>query len=223
MVERETTSRPPLRQHLELQFATPIVAYPWPDSDALNDDLRTLILAVEKNKPGMTKSNVAGWHSDADFFSWDAECVKALFERVRILALELTSTICRVDAGKATATLQGNAWANVVRSGNYHVVHNHTGSNWSGVYYVCTGEPHPDTQVSGVLEFVDPRLGANLVPMPGEPFGRRLRIRPKPGLMLVFPSWLQHFVHPYVGTQERIAVSFNVSVLNFRVRDDKSA
>jgi hypothetical protein len=31
--------------------------------------------------------------------------------------------------------------------------------------------------------------------------------------MIVFPSWLQHFVHPYFGGAERISVAFNVSIL----------
>jgi hypothetical protein len=31
--------------------------------------------------------------------------------------------------------------------------------------------------------------------------------------MIVFPGWLQHFVHPYFGSGERISIAFNVSVL----------
>jgi hypothetical protein len=28
---------------------------------------------------------------------------------------------------------------------------------------------------------------------------------------VVFPSWLHHWVHPYVGDAPRIAISFNVA------------
>jgi hypothetical protein len=40
----------------------------------------------------------------------------------------------------------------------------------------------------------------------------RYLIDPAPGLMIVFPSWLKHMVHPYYGTGERISVAFNVEV-----------
>ncbi|TAN08894.1 MAG: hypothetical protein EPN45_08130, partial [Rhizobiaceae bacterium] len=36
--------------------------------------------------------------------------------------------------------------------------------------------------------------------------------RPKPGLMVLFPSWLFHQVRPYRGTHERISVAFNLGV-----------
>ena len=35
---------------------------------------------------------------------------------------------------------------------------------------------------------------------------------PEAGLLVIFPSWLYHWVHPYVGPTPRIAVSFNVAV-----------
>jgi len=37
-------------------------------------------------------------------------------------------------------------------------------------------------------------------------------IDPVPGLMVFFPSWLKHIVHPYRGTGERISISYNVTI-----------
>jgi hypothetical protein len=31
--------------------------------------------------------------------------------------------------------------------------------------------------------------------------------------MLLWPSWLKHWVHPYQGDGERISVAFNVNVI----------
>jgi hypothetical protein len=36
-------------------------------------------------------------------------------------------------------------------------------------------------------------------------------VRPQAGLIVIFPSWLYHWVHPYAGHTPRIAVSFNVT------------
>ena len=35
-------------------------------------------------------------------------------------------------------------------------------------------------------------------------------LRAEAGTMIVFPSWLYHFVNPFQGDGERISVSFNM-------------
>ena len=102
------------------------------------------------------------------------------------------------------------AWANISRNTNYHRLHNHPGSAWSGTYYVSVGTPAPAHPLSGVLELLDPRPFTEMVTTPGSPFGQRAVVRPEPGLMVLFPSWLYHFVNPFYGEGERISIAFNV-------------
>jgi hypothetical protein len=49
-----------------------------------------------------------------------------------------------------------------------------------------------------------------MVASPGNKFGQRVIFRPEAGMMVVFPSWLYHFVNPYFGDGERISIAFNV-------------
>jgi hypothetical protein len=42
--------------------------------------------------------------------------------------------------------------------------------------------------------------------------GTTFTIRPRPGMLVVFPGWLQHYVHPYRGTRPRIAIACNVTM-----------
>ena len=63
-----------------------------------------------------------------------------------------------------------------------------------------------------MLEFLDPRAGVEMVTAPGDPYGEPIRIRPETGLMVIFPSWLYHWVHPYAGEASRIAISFNAAL-----------
>jgi hypothetical protein len=49
-----------LRNHLMMAFATPVVAYPWPESDSLNRELAELVLAAERKSEGISRSNVGG-------------------------------------------------------------------------------------------------------------------------------------------------------------------
>jgi hypothetical protein len=44
------------------------------------------------------------------------------------------------------------------------------------------------------------------------PLVGRLLITPEAGKIVVFPSWLQHFVHPNAGDTDRVAVAFNIII-----------
>lgn len=48
------------------------------------------------------------------------------------------------------------------------------------------------------------------------PNGERLlstfAVRPRPGLGVIFPSWLMHEVDPYRGTRIRISIALNLSL-----------
>jgi hypothetical protein len=77
---------------------------------------------------------------------------------------------------------------------------------------VNSGSDSPDQPFSGMLEFLDPRAGAEAVSAPGDPYGEPFRVRAQSGLLVMFPSWLYHWVHPYAGEIPRIAVSFNATM-----------
>ena len=108
-------------------------------------------------------------------------------------------------------TISAVGWASVCRTGNYNAPHIHPESAWSGVYYVDAGDPDDTMPFSSCLELLDPRSAAGGVNTPGDPFGHPVRIAPRAGLLVLFPSWLTHWVHPHSGRRERIAISFNVS------------
>jgi len=191
-------------------FPTLIGSLRVPDAGAMNQDLQALILAEEAKYASLGRSNIGGWHSRPDFLNRPEPAVSAL----------TTWLICGVSrmvdatAGKGTfkGTLSVSAWATVCRAGAYHAPHSHPDSAWSGVYYVDAGASTRDRSLSGVLEFLDPRAGVEAVTAPGDPYGEPVRVRPEPGLLVIFPSWLYHWVHPYAGQTPRIAVSFNATL-----------
>jgi len=197
-----------LRAATQLAFATAVVGYRWPDAEALNAELRALILQAEREGPGMgERSNVGGWHSGLDFLNWPQAPVRALRRRVERMAQALLDGSAADPAARA---FRLDGWANVLRAGDYHSPHNHPNSVWSGVYYVDAGRPAPERPFAGDLELLDPRTGANMAPFAAEAFERRLRVKTEAGLMVCFPAWLRHLTHPYAGPGERITVAFNV-------------
>jgi uncharacterized protein (TIGR02466 family) len=191
-------------------FPTLIGSLRVPDAAAMNQDLQALILSEETKYSSLGRSNIGGWHSLVDFLNRPEPAVAAL-------TTWLTYGVSRmIDAtaghGTFKGTLSVSAWATVCRAGAYHAPHSHPDSAWSGVYYVDAGANTHDRSLSGVLEFLDPRAGVEAVTAPGDPYGEPVRVKPEAGLLVIFPSWLYHWVHPYAGHTPRIAVSFNATL-----------
>lgn len=207
---QKTTPELRLKDHVAMAFGTPVVAYRWPESESLNREIRQLVLADEGRTSGVVRSNVRGWHSDSDFFRRDAECARTLKRRAESVAIELTRLVVAPTGAPRTFRFTMDAWANVLRNGGYNSVHNHPNSLWSGVYYVDGGNPESAPRENGKLELIDPRSGVNMLYIDKNVLDGRYLIEPIPGLMVVFPSWLKHMVHPYYGSGERISVAFNV-------------
>jgi uncharacterized protein (TIGR02466 family) len=190
-------------------FPTSIGRLQIPDADAMNRDLRAIIMAQEVEYPSLGRSNVGGWHSRPDFLNRRDPAVSALRGW---LTWALRGMIdATAGANAFDGTLSASAWATICRAGAYHAPHCHPDSSWSGVYYVDPGTPSRDQPLSGVLEFLDPRAGVEAVTAPGDPYGAPFRVRPEAGLLVIFPSWLYHWVHPYGGETPRVAMSFNVT------------
>ncbi|MEO1459428.1 MAG: TIGR02466 family protein [Pseudomonadota bacterium] len=212
---RETRRPEPLGRRIEdcvqMVFPTPIAVHRWDDSDALNAALTALVLAEEARGEGLARSNVGGWHSEMTFIMREEPPFLQLMDRIRTMVGALTGAMMK----PAQHRFRIEGWANVLRTGQYNSIHLHPNSTWSGVYYV-TGNPPPegagDPEYSGKIEFIDPRPGASATYSVENAMQRRCMLNPGPGTMIVFPSWMQHQVHPYFGPRERISIAFNVVV-----------
>lgn len=181
-----------------------------PDADAMNEELLGLILAEEGRYASLGRSNIGGWHSHTDLLNRDEPGICALTTWITWAVREMVDATAGQGTYRGTMSMSG--WATICRTGAYHAPHCHPDSAWSGVYYVEAGSDNPERPLSGVLEFLDPRAAIETVTAPGDPYGSPLRVRPRTGLLVVFPSWLYHWVHPYTGSTPRIAVSFNAAI-----------
>ncbi|MEX2453910.1 MAG: TIGR02466 family protein [Rhodospirillaceae bacterium] len=186
-------------------FPTVLLRRQMPDAPRRNARLREIVLEHEKTDPGVRHSNVGGWHSSADLWDWPEPEMQELCGFVKQAARDLTATVAPIRPGDEIRVIPyGGAWANVLREGGYNKVHNHPGAVWSAVYYVADGEPYDNLPGTGLFEFMDPR--------PGNIHGGKEVIRPDAGLLMMFPSWLYHYVNPHHGKRERISIAFNMTV-----------
>jgi uncharacterized protein (TIGR02466 family) len=190
-------------------FSTPLLVKRYGDDDGLNAKLLEHILAREAKEATRGMSNVGGWHSPADLLGSSDPAIHELRKRVANCIRKVVLNN-RFSALALERSMHISAWANVARDGAYNAVHNHTPAVFSGVYYVSTGEPAPEDSREGLIEFIDPRPGPHGGTLPTHAFNAPLIIDPEPGMMLVFPGWLLHYVHPYRGTAPRVSVAFNL-------------
>lgn len=111
-------------------------------------------------------------------------------------------------------TLHG--WANINRFGDYHDLHNHPHSYLSGTYYVALPSQKVEAGTRndlspGAISFYDPRPQANMTAIRGDAqISPQYTIQPQPGMILMWPSFLHHLVHPNLARQKRISISFNL-------------
>ena len=188
----------------ELWFATPI----WPrkvlDQQRINADILAAMEVYERDLPNVTRSNVGGWHSPSDLHRRPelseirgiigrtcVECAKRLafdFERFDLVFQEM--------------------WINKNGPRDYNRAHVHPNAILSGTYYAKVPEG------SGNIEFYDPvreRI-MNVYPVRQRTRmnNQALQYNAVEGLLIVFPSWLQHAVQPNMSEETRVSIAFNM-------------
>lgn len=199
---------------LSMLFGTPFASYDWPDSEALNAELERLILDSEANddKGRGIRSNAGGWQSAGNMMTWEERPIATLKQRFETIVFNALGELVRKDGRERQFRLLMDGWANVCRRGDYNVVHSHPNAMFSLVYYVAAGVPDPAVPYSGMLELLDPRESANYIQVQNTVLDARTFIENKPGRMVLFPSWVKHMVHPFVGDGTRISIACNVNV-----------
>jgi uncharacterized protein (TIGR02466 family) len=212
-----------------LIYGTPVFRQTLPDAGPLCDAVTRVVLEHAAAHPEFrtgkrNRSNQGGWRSEPDLFRWPEPEIAALRD---IIVQKLLGVMQLAVAGNPDKYVEADlalaGWVNVNTDGDYNVIHGHAGNHWSGAFYPCIGEPDPTVEFNGAFEFCDPRSVTLMASIPGFNFGHGMPIQPEPGMLLIFPSFMQHFVHPFRGAGTRISMAFNARVQRLDVKDRNSA
>ena len=198
---------------LAMAFGTPISVRRACLEPGVNAGLERAVWARRTAEQGVRVSNVGGWQSQADLFDWPEPEVAQLGAMVD-RAVEQFVGFGRAASPKPKLWKAG--WANVNQAGDYNILHNHAGQDLAAVYYVKAPPENAAIRSEGKLELRDPRPTAGYCNHPTLFNADPLRIAPEPGMLVMFPSWVEHMVHPHQGPDERISIAINIKLMDFK-------
>tara|TARA_X000001036_G_C20684750_1_gene807201 strand:- start:1598 stop:2182 length:585 start_codon:yes stop_codon:yes gene_type:complete len=172
------------------------------------DELVQYAYQESKISEGVKKSNAGGWQSFDDYHGVDNPISK-------VIHLYLQEFFNNREIFSKNSTMKMNSmWININNPGNYNHSHNHPGSDLSGVLWLKVPKD------SGNIVFESPNSFAQAKLM--EAYSQKFKdehtlhdwffMQPQVGLLILFPSHLNHSVTKNDSDEDRISVAFNVSV-----------
>ena len=198
----------------EVHFPTTVMQRQYDDVDSLNQRLLQLIEKMrdqyadtDANAVGSGKIATQGGYqtsTNMNLFTLKHAVIKQFKERIIMpTALEYLRLVFGEQSKQLNPWPVG--WANILAEGDWQGPHNHpTDKNVaSGVYYVHLPDAKPKPE--GCIEFINP------IPESvhhGFPATRRLK--PTEGLVILFPPYYTHYVHPFRGPGKRAIIAFDL-------------
>lgn len=177
-------------------FSVPLIStFPLIDIE----EIKTECLSLAEKNPQVQISNVGGYQGHGFNNEEFTEAIKAAIPPIKV------NSKYDFEVDKIYS------WVNINSKGHSNAIHNHKvpfgDTLWSGVFYVQVPEN------SGDIVFLDSRSGIVDVNdyLYNDGPSNYYSITPEAGQMLLFPSWLMHYVTPNESDQERISIAFNLN------------
>ena len=192
---------------MHLFFSTPIWVSKIDNHEDINKEMVNYITDLQNIDPqGVQKSNFKGWHSKDFNLKEDkpskfiSNIGKNINTALNDMNWDLNSQFVKIK----------NMWSIVNEEGAWNQKHHHSNSDISAAYYVSAHEN------CGDIVFYDPRP-ARVYKFPISNSPNKLNatinsVKPESGLLVLFPSYLEHSVNPNLSNKKRIVISFNLSL-----------
>jgi|TARA_X000000368_G_scaffold68980_1_gene49890 uncharacterized protein (TIGR02466 family) len=176
--------------------------------DLVKEESLSFIYQEQENNPSSVyKSNKGGWQSDSYYHQWD-NIIKKIVDKGLSKHSEFYLDYKKFEYSAL--------WFNINKKGDYNISHHHPDCELSGVLWIKT-PPN-----CGVIEFESScnYFAFNYLHSLNEEYKYDTKnyplytFNPTEGRMLIFPSYLRHQVEPNESDEERISVSFNLTIEN---------
>ena len=182
---------------------------PAPPGFAAMDDFNRAVIDALTSRADLSAQHIArtlvGGFRLEDTFDLGpplADALRAMFTRAaHDYAAELMVTADHPMRTGKPDTYAVSSWANIMDTEAFERPHMHPGTWLSGVYYP---EIAPSENDGGAIEFGGHDFGDLLKPGPVR------RILPKPGMLVLFPSYFYHRTIPLGAPGRRVSIAFDV-------------
>ncbi len=195
-----------MEQGVHACFQTPMAYYYNTD---LTDDLKSYIYSlegrgVESNIAIQIKHNLV--ESKFDLFSHKSDIIQKTAQWIGSCIKE---TVNHIQMEKCGYHMTFNeSWYHITKTNGMHEPHIHPSCSWCGIYYVQSGDDD-----SGHTVFENPARSTYVDR--GNLYLNNMstvRVKPRDGMLVLFPSYLSHYQAMYKGTEDRIVIAFNSSI-----------
>ena len=197
----------------------PVIMYDfqWAQHQKYKQQLKQVCQDLESKN---SQSNVAPsakrglYESGFDFVTTPDPAVEALSHWIKDCLFKSAANANREywPAGANINIEIHESWCHITRDGGYHDMHTHPGSSWSAIYYLDTGDMDAASK-NGLNRFFCPYN--NMYIDAGTAWTSRntsIDITAQEGMLIVFPSFIQHNALTYRGEKERYVISVNSKV-----------
>ena len=198
----------------------PIMFYDfdWPDHNRHVKSIKQVCYQLEQDRQysGIAPDAKRGlYESSFNLLQHQDPAIQALANFMRSSIFKAAADANR-QCWPADANIVVNiheSWCHITRDGGYHDMHMHPGSSWSAIYYVDIGDMSTVTK-NGANRFYNPNhtmwndMGSAYMAA-----STSIDFVAEPGMMIVFPSHIQHSALTYRGQKDRIVIAVNAQIM----------
>lgn len=176
-------------------------------------DLEKDIVSKFKDIENQNKHNNSHYYPSNSYTSFGVDSILDISE-LKNLKEFIFNTVSEIhkSVGLGGELEFTNSWFSINRKNSYHESHTHIPDVWSGVYYVSA------TPADAAIVFVNRNLKETMWPYKAPKIqhtnfnSSQATCSVETGLLIVFPSYLEHKVNQQLADSERITVAFNLNV-----------
>ena len=191
-------------------FPQPVFKYRLNNYEEHNKDLLKYIYELyNKDKVGIQRSNVDGWHSKSFIMNKKDTPPFKFFQETKRYVLDVFKNYgWKYDPNNVRLT---EMWAIINKKNNLNTAHTHPNNYLSAAYYVKVSKG------CGTIKFLNPnsisRERHPLIEEDTELNRNNIEIIPNEGDLLIFPAYLTHSVNRNMSDEDRVVISFNIDIL----------
>ena len=191
--------------------------FDWPEHHRYVDDIKRVCYDLESKRDvsGVAPDAKRGlYESGFNLLNYDDPAVRALADWMKKSIFQAAADVNKKywPSGMNVMVNIHESWCHITRDGGFHDVHVHPGSSWSAIYYVELGDTDSRTK-NGANRFYSPNnsmwIDAGTAYLSAN---NSIDINAEAGMMIVFPSHVQHSALLYRGDRDRIVIAVNSKI-----------